>query len=104
MTAKVALLALAGGGGLADINLGLTLWTVVLFAIFAFVLTKFGWGPLLQIVEARERSVREAVESAQKSNAEAQALLEKHKELVREAGRERDEVIKRAQKEAEQLK
>ena len=35
-----------GGGGLADINLCLTIWTIVLFALFAFVLTKVGWKPL----------------------------------------------------------
>lgn len=93
-----------GGGGLTDINFGLTLWTIVLFALFAFVLTKFGWGPLLHLIEEREKSVREAVEGAEKASAEAQALLEKHKELLREAGRERDEIVKRALKEADQLK
>ncbi len=97
-------LLLAEGGGLADINFGLTLWTIVLFALFAFVLTKFGWGPLLHMIEEREKSVREAVEGSQRANAEALALLERHKEMVREAGRERDEIMKTALKEAEQLK
>ena len=100
---SVAFLA-AGGGGLADINFGLTLWTVVLFALFAWILTKFGWKPLLHMIEEREKSIREAVEGAEKASAEAQALLEKHKELLREGGRERDEMMKRALKEAEQLK
>lgn len=100
----MTLLAAAGGGGLADINLGLTVWTIVLFAVFAVVLTKFGWKPLLHLIEERERSVRESVEGAHKASAEAQALLEKHKELLKEAGRERDEIMKRAAKEADQLK
>lgn len=101
----VALVAsAAGGGGLTDINLGLTVWTIVLFVLFAGVLARFGWGPLLRLVEEREKSVRESVEGAQKANADAQVLLEKHKELLREAGRERDELIKRAAKEAEQLR
>ena len=98
-----ALLA-AGGGGLADINLGLSVWTVVLFALFAFVLGKFGWKPLLRMIEERERGVREAVESSQQANAEAQALLEKHRELLREAARERAEILERTLKQAEQLK
>jgi F-type H+-transporting ATPase subunit b len=97
-------LAAGGGGGLTDPNLGLTVWTIVLFVLFAFVLKKFGWGPLLQLIEEREKSVRDSVEGAQKANAEAAALLEKHKELVREAGRERDEIMKRSMKEAEQIK
>jgi len=42
-----------GGGGLADVNLGLTIWTVVLFILFAVVLAKFAWGPLLRAIEER---------------------------------------------------
>jgi F-type H+-transporting ATPase subunit b len=96
--------ALLGAGGLADINLGLTIWTIVLFALFAFVMGKFGWTPLLKMIEERETSVRGAVEGAQKAHTEAQALLAQHKEMLREAGREREEIIKRALQDAEQLK
>jgi F-type H+-transporting ATPase subunit b len=102
---RAALLAAeGGGGGLTDVNLGLTVMTIVLFSLFAFVLTKLGWKPLLQVIEEREKGVREAVEGAQKTNAEAQALLEKHRALLREAGREREEILKRTLREAEQLK
>lgn len=94
----------AGGGGLTDIDTTLAGATVVLFLIFAFVLAKFAWGPLLHMIEEREKSVRHAVESAEKANAEASALLEKHKEMLREAGREREEMIKRAVAESDKLK
>ncbi len=101
-----ALLAAAEGGGrnITDIDTALFVSTLVLFTIFAFVLTKFGWKPLLAMIEEREKSVRDAVDGAHQANTEAQALLDKHKEMLREAGRERDEMIKRALKEAEQLK
>lgn len=91
-------------GGLTDINLGLTVWTIVLFVAFASILGKFGWGPLLHLIEEREKSVRESIEGAHKANAEAAALLEKHKELVRQAGSERDEIIRRSMAEAEKIK
>lgn len=99
-----AALVAAGGGGLTDVNLTLTVSTFVLFLIFAFVLGKFGWKPLLQMIEEREKGVREAVETAEKASAEAQAALEKHREMLREAGREREEILKRAVKESEQLR
>jgi F-type H+-transporting ATPase subunit b len=95
---------LLAAGGLADINLGLTIWTIVLFALFAFVMGKFGWTPLLKMIEEREKGIRGAVDGAQKAHTEAQALLAQHKELMREAGREREEIIKRALKDAEQLR
>ena len=96
--------ALLAAGGLTDIDFGLTLWTIVLFVLFTVLMTKLGWGPLLKAIEEREKGIRGAVDSAQKSNAEAQALLAQHKELLREAGRERDDIIKAAMKDAEQLK
>lgn len=95
---------LAAGGGLTDVDLTLTVSTLVLFLIFAFVLGKFGWKPLLDTVEEREKTIRDTVEGAHKANAEAATLLEKHKEMVKEAGRERDEIMKRSMKEAEQIK
>jgi F-type H+-transporting ATPase subunit b len=95
---------LLGAGGLTDVEWGLFLWTFVLFGLFAWVLQRFGWGPLLSLVEERERSIRDAVEGADRANAEAQSLLEKHREMLREAGREREEIIKKALQEAEQVR
>jgi F-type H+-transporting ATPase subunit b len=91
-------------GGFTDLEFGLTLWTVVLFAIFAFVLTKLGWKPLLAMVEEREKGIREAVGSAEKANEEAQRLLAQHQELIREAGRQREEIMKRALADAETVR
>jgi F-type H+-transporting ATPase subunit b len=96
--------ALVAAGGLTDINWTLNVSTLVLFLVFALVLGKFAWKPLLQVVEEREKGIRDAVETAEKASSEAQALLERHRELIRTAGRERDELMKRAAREAEQLK
>lgn len=95
---------LLAAGGLTDVEPVLFGATLVLFAIFAFVLAKFAWGPLLGVIEERERSVKESVEGAHKAKAEAEALLIKHHELLREATREREDIVKRALAEAEQLK
>ena len=99
-----AVLTVLASGGLTDVNFGLTLWTIVLFVLFAVIMTKLGWRPLLNAIEEREKGIRGALDGAQKAHAEAQALLAQHKEMMREAGREREEIIKRALKDAEQLK
>jgi len=100
----MSLSAALAAGGFTDLEFGLTLWTVVLFAIFAFVLTKLGWKPLLAMIEAREKGIHDAVGSAQKANEEAQRLLAQHQELIREAGRQREEIMKRALSDAETVK
>ena len=91
-------------GGLTDINLTLTAFTLILFTLFVIVLSKFAWGPLLKAIDERERSIREALDGSQKANAEAQALLAQHKDLVRQIGAEREEIIKKATRDAEEFK
>jgi F-type H+-transporting ATPase subunit b len=106
MSLARALLLAAEGGGSALTNVeGTLFWsTLILFALFAWVLGRFAWGPLLQIVEEREKTVREQVEGAQKAHTEAQALFNQRTELLKDATREREEMIARAQKEAEAVR
>jgi F-type H+-transporting ATPase subunit b len=96
--------AALAAGGFTDLNLGLTIWTWVLFGIFAFVLTKLAWKPLLGMIEEREKSIKDAVASAEQSKEEAQKLLAQHQELIRESGRQREEIMKRALADAETVK
>jgi F-type H+-transporting ATPase subunit b len=91
-------------GGLTDINLTLTAFTLILFTLFVIVLSKVAWGPLLKAIDEREKSIRDAIEGSQKANAEAAALLAQHKDLVRQIGAEREEIIKKASREAEEFR
>ena len=96
-------LAAAGGDGLLSVDSTLLWATLVLFAIFAWILGKFAWGPLLKIVDDREKTIRDQVDSAQLAAAEARDLLAKHQEILKGAGREREEILQKAVKEAEQV-
>ena len=89
---------------MTDIDWTLSFFTIVLFVLFVLVLSKFAWGPLLAAIDEREKSIRDALEGSQKANAEAAALLAQHKDLVRQIGAEREEIIKKASKEAEEFR
>jgi len=67
-----------GGGGILSVDTTLLWSTVVLFILFAWVLGKFAWRPLLKIVDEREKSIRGSVESAETAAKEAKELLAKH--------------------------
>ena len=82
-----------GGGGLLSIDATLLWATLVVFALFAWILGKFAWGPLLKIVDEREKTVREQVDSAQLAAGEARDLLLQHQEMLKGAGREREEIL-----------
>jgi F-type H+-transporting ATPase subunit b len=94
-------LAAAEGGGFLSVDTTLLWATLVVFAIFAWILGKFAWGPLLKIVDDREKTIREQVDSAQAAAAEAKDLLAQHQEILKGAGREREEILQKTLKEAE---
>jgi F-type H+-transporting ATPase subunit b len=105
-TAVAVLLAAAEGGGSSITSVDRTLFwaTLVAFAVFAWILAKFAWGPLLKIVDEREKTIRDQVDAAEQAAADAKATLLQHQELLRGAGRERDEILARATKDAEALR
>lgn len=112
-------LLLAAESSFLNIHTGLIFWTLVTFFLVAAVLRAKAWGPILSVVEERERQITNAVESAKRERAEAEKLLAEQKTAIAEARREaaeslrksqaemekyREELMARARKEAEGLK
>jgi len=90
--------------GIADINPGLTLWAAITFIVLLFVLGKFAWGPIVKLLDEREKTIREAIDSARKERAEAERMLAEQKESLIRATREAAEIAKRNQQEVEVLR
>ena len=104
-----SLLAAGGEGGgdgsaLINPNLGTIFWTVVTFILFAFVLSRVAWKPLLGALDAREQSIRDSIDSAKNDREEAEKVLAEHKQLVADAHRERAAAVAAGQEDAERLK
>jgi F-type H+-transporting ATPase subunit b len=80
ISALAAAPALAQESGSAKVDLlspnyGLMFWTLVIFAALFFVLAKFAFGPITKAVEAREKALEDAIESAKRDREEAARLL-----------------------------
>jgi F-type H+-transporting ATPase subunit b len=67
----------------------LTLWSIVVFLLLLFVLSKYAWKPMLQGLEKREQAIRGAVEEAQRARDEAHALRD---QLQRDMGQAHEKV------------
>jgi F-type H+-transporting ATPase subunit b len=91
-------------GGLTQINPGLTLWAAITFLLLLVVLSRFAWGPIVKMLDAREKTIHEAIESAKKERAEAEKLLASQKASLAQATREAAELAKRNQDEVEKLR
>ncbi len=104
MALHTPLMPVLAAGGIADINPGLTLWTAITFLLLLVVLSKFAWGPIVKMLNEREGTIREAIESAKKERAEAEKLMAEQKAALATATREAAELAKRNQAEVETLR
>lgn len=85
MTVPVLALLLAaegGGTGPFSVNLGLTLWTVIVFGIFLFFFRKTFWTTIVSRAEEREKAIAKQLSEAEQANAEARTLLAQHQQLL----------------------
>jgi F-type H+-transporting ATPase subunit b len=104
MSPLTTLTPVFAAGGITDINPGLTLWTGITFLLLLAVLAKYAWGPIVKTLIERERSIREAIESAKKERAEAEKLVAAQKDALVRAQRDAADLAKRNQQDVERLR
>ena len=75
---------------------GLIFWTSVVFIILLFLLKKMAWTPILNNVDARNKSIEEALSSAETARKEMANLHADNQRILQEARSERDEMLKEA--------
>ncbi|MBI1850467.1 MAG: F0F1 ATP synthase subunit B [Planctomycetes bacterium] len=90
--------------GVLDPEPGLVVWTVVTFAFVLLVLWKFAWKPLLSALENREKTIRDAVENAQKLKDDAQRIMEDYQRQLHKAHEEARAIVDEGRRDAEELK
>ena len=81
-------------------DIGLAFWTLLVFMLLLFILTKFVWKPVLGAVNAREKNISESLELAVKTKAEMAALHAQNENLLKEARAQRDEIVRDAKETA----
>ena len=77
-------------------GLGLIFWTSVVFLLLIFLLKKFAWSPILKAVDDRNKSIDEALSSAEKAKVEMEQLSANNEKILQQARIERDSIIKEA--------
>lgn len=77
-------------------DLGLIFWMTLSFLTLVFILKKFAWKPILQMLHEREKSIDDAIHAADIARQDMQKLKFSNEQLMREAKAERDEILKEA--------
>ena len=82
---------------------GLMIWTFVCFLITFVLLKKFAFGPIQNVIDERRKRIREALEEAERTRAEARELLEEHRQLRARSRSEAEEILAEARRVAESM-
>lgn len=75
---------------------GTLFWSVLIFALFFIVLTKFAWKPILSAVKARDEMIKGSLESAENAREEMLKLQSDNEVILRKAREERENILKEA--------
>lgn len=101
MPAHSLALASSSGSFLILPNVGIMIWTLVVFAISLFVLWKWVFPLIGQALDRRAHAIEESIDQADQMRKESEEVLADYRKRLQEAREQAEEIITRARKAAE---
>ncbi len=89
---------------LLEPSYGLMVWTLVIFVVLAFILSKYAFGPITAAVAAREQALEDAIAGAKRDREEAASLLAEHRANLAASRDEAQKLIAEARVAAERVR
>lgn len=90
--------------GLVTPGLGLLIWMSIAFLIVVFLLKKFAWKPILTSLSEREHKIDDALRAAERAEQRMKEIESQNQNLLAEAAKEREAILKAAREYAEKYK
>ena len=87
--------------GLIKVVPGLMIWTVICFLLTLFVLKRWAFGPIQNMLDERRERIQRSIEEAEHARTEARKLLEEHRALIGQARGQAEEILSEARKVAD---
>jgi F-type H+-transporting ATPase subunit b len=92
----------SGGSFLVSPNVGLMVWTLVVFGLSLFVLARWAFPAIQNALDKRQHAIEESIDHAERIRKEADELLAEYRERLKDARTQAEEIVARAEKAAEQ--
>jgi F-type H+-transporting ATPase subunit b len=83
---------------------GLIIWQTIIFVLLIFLLAKLAWKPILNSLKDREKSIQDALDTAEKARQEISKLKSDNEHLLQQAREERDRILRETREAAVRLK
>jgi F-type H+-transporting ATPase subunit b len=91
----------SSGSFLITPNVGLMIWTIVVFAISLFILRKWVFPQIGKALDARAKTIAGDIDAAADLRTEADKVLDEYRERLKEAREQADEIVQRARQTGE---
>jgi F-type H+-transporting ATPase subunit b len=102
LISAVPLAADKGGGSfLVSPNVGLMIWTFIVFAVSLYVLAKLVFPRIQEALDKRQHAIEESIDAADRTRVEADHLLAEYRERLTQAREQAEEIVSRARKAAD---
>ena len=92
-----------GGSFLVSPDVGLMIWTLVVFGLCLFVLGKVVFPKIAEALDKRQKMIEDSIDAAERTRTEADALLAEYRERLAEARTQADDIVARARKTGEEV-
>jgi F-type H+-transporting ATPase subunit b len=89
------------GSFLVSPNVGLMIWTLIVFAVSLYVLGKVAFPRIAEALDKRQKAIEESIDAAERTRTEADRLLEEYRERLSDARSQADEIVARARRTGE---
>jgi len=89
------------GSFLVSPNVGLMIWTLIVFTISLYVLSKLVFPRIQESLDKRQRAIDESIDAAAQTKEEADKILAEYRERLKEARTQAEEILARARKAAD---
>jgi F-type H+-transporting ATPase subunit b len=90
-----------GGSFLVSPDIGLMVWTLLVFGISLFILGKLAFPRIAEALDKRQRAIEESIEASERTRREADEILAEYRERLAEARGQADEIVSRARRTGE---
>ena len=77
-----------------EFSFGLFFWHLLIFIGLIFLLKKYAWKPILDSINERDESIRDALSKAEIAKKEMEILKSDNEKIMKEAILERDKILK----------
>jgi F-type H+-transporting ATPase subunit b len=91
----------SSGSFLITPNVGLMIWTLLLFGISMYVLAKLAFPRISEALERRQKAIDDSIDAAESTRKQADELLGEYRERLKDAREQAEEIVSRARKAGE---